>query len=77
LLHEKPLRRIGIAGGDTSSRTVLGLDIWALAHRRTLAPGVALCSARSDAATFDGMELMLKGGQMGPPDLFETLLHGA
>jgi len=25
----------------------------------------------------DGLEIMLKGGQMGPPDLFETLVHGA
>jgi uncharacterized protein YgbK (DUF1537 family) len=76
LLHEKPLRRVGIAGGDTSSRVVLALDVWALTHRRTLAPGVALCAVRSDEASLDGMEVLLKGGQMGPLDLFETLLHG-
>jgi 3-oxoisoapionate kinase len=77
LLAAVPLRRIGIAGGDTSSRAVLGLDLWALAYRRTLAPGVTLCAVRSENPALEGMEMMLKGGQMGPPDLFETLLAGS
>jgi uncharacterized protein YgbK (DUF1537 family) len=76
VMHEIPLRRIGIAGGDTSSHTALALDIWALAYRRTLAPGVTLCALRSDVSGLDGLEVMFKGGQMGPPTLFETLVHG-
>jgi hypothetical protein len=32
--------------------------------------------ARSRAAHLDGVEFMLKGGQMGPPDLFERMLRG-
>jgi uncharacterized protein YgbK (DUF1537 family) len=76
ILRAVPLRRVGIAGGDTASHTALGLDIWGLAYRRTLAPGVTLCATRSDDRALDGVELMLKGGQMGPPDLFEMLLHG-
>jgi hypothetical protein len=31
---------------------------------------------RADDPVLDGVELMLKGGQMGPPDVFERLLHG-
>jgi uncharacterized protein YgbK (DUF1537 family) len=37
---------------------------------------VALCRLHSDEAALDGLEIMLKGGQMGGEDLFETLLHG-
>jgi 3-oxoisoapionate kinase len=37
---------------------------------------VALTRLHADDAALDGLELMLKGGQMGPPDLFLRLLHG-
>jgi uncharacterized protein YgbK (DUF1537 family) len=77
LLAEVPLRRVGIAGGDTSSHVALGLDIWGLAWRGALAPGVTLCAARADRPALDGIEMMLKGGQMGPVDLFERFLNGA
>ncbi|QHE87285.1 four-carbon acid sugar kinase family protein [Hydrogenophaga sp. BPS33] len=71
-----PLRRVGIAGGDTSSLAVQRLGLWGLACQGVLAPGVTLSRARSDAPSLDGLELMLKGGQMGPLDMFERLLHG-
>ena len=68
--------RIGIAGGDTSSLAVQSLAAWGLSYRASLSPGVALCQLHSDLAALDVMEIMLKGGQMGPGDLFERLLHG-
>ncbi len=74
LLPQVPVRRVGIAGGDTSSHAVKALDIWALSHVGSLAPGVALCRALSDAPQLEGAEFMLKGGQMGPDDLFDRLL---
>jgi uncharacterized protein YgbK (DUF1537 family) len=73
LLAEAPVRRLGIAGGDTSSLATQALDLWGLSYRTSLAPGVTLCRAHSRDARLDGMELMLKGGQMGPPDLFARL----
>jgi len=76
VLHANRLERVGIAGGDTSSLATLGLGMWGLSHKADLAPGVALCSTRSDLPALDGLELMLKGGQMGPPGLFELLVHG-
>lgn len=76
LLAGVPLRRIGIAGGDTSSLAVQALAAWGLSYRASLAPGVALCRLHSDKAALDGPEIMLKGGQMGPEHLFERLLHG-
>ena len=69
-----PLGRIGIAGGDTSSHAVQALGLWGLSYGGTLAPGVTISRAHSHDANRDGMELMLKGGQMGADDLFERLL---
>lgn len=71
----QPLLRLGIAGGDTSSRAAKTLDIWALSFVRVLSPGAALCRAHSDDPALNGMELMLKGGQMGSADIFEQLLQ--
>lgn len=76
VLAQVALRRIGIAGGDTSSLAVQSLAAWGLSYRASLSPGVALCQLHSDLAALDGMEIMLKGGQMGPEDLFERLLQG-
>jgi uncharacterized protein YgbK (DUF1537 family) len=70
-----PLRRLGVAGGDTSSLAAKALDIWALSFAGVLAPGVTLCRAHSSDSRLQGLELMLKGGQMGSPDIFERLLR--
>jgi len=70
------VRRAGVAGGDSSSLAVRSLGAWALGYAGSLSPGVALTRVRADAPRLDGLELMLKGGQMGPPDLFERLVSG-
>ena len=74
--HGPPLRRIGIAGGDTSSHAVQALQLWGLSYQSTLCPGVTLSRAHSPDPARDGLELMLKGGQMGGVDLLERLLGG-
>ncbi|MBT9549289.1 MAG: hypothetical protein IV088_00450 [Hydrogenophaga sp.] len=71
--HGTPLRRVGIAGGDTSSHAVQALRLWGLSYLATICPGVTLSRAHTAR---DGLELMLKGGQMGGVDLFEQLLGG-
>ncbi|WP_050465126.1 four-carbon acid sugar kinase family protein [Herbaspirillum autotrophicum] len=76
LLQLMPLRRVGVAGGDTSSYALKALDIWGLSYLGNLAAGVALCQTHADASHLHGMQLMLKGGQMGGADLFELLVHG-
>ncbi|MBS0455078.1 MAG: four-carbon acid sugar kinase family protein [Proteobacteria bacterium] len=70
------VRRVGIAGGDTSSLAVRALDAWALGYGGLIAPGVPMCRLHSDDARLDGLELMLKGGQMGGADVFERLVAG-
>jgi uncharacterized protein YgbK (DUF1537 family) len=70
------LQRIGIAGGDTSSFAVRALDAWGLSYLAPLSAGVTVCRLHADRAELDGMEIMLKGGQMGDAGLFEQLVDG-
>ncbi|VTU30506.1 hypothetical protein H4CHR_02621 [Variovorax sp. PBS-H4] len=76
VLAAVPLSRIGVAGGDTSSHALQALDAWGLSFRAPLAPGVALCRLHSETPGLDGLEVALKGGQMGGEDFFERLAHG-
>ncbi|KIQ25206.1 lipoprotein [Variovorax paradoxus] len=77
VLARTPLRRVGVAGGDTSSHGVQALDAWGLSYVADMGAGASLCRVHSDDARLDGMEIMLKGGQMGTEDVFERLVHGA
>ncbi len=76
VLAAMPLRRVGVAGGDTSSLAVQALDAWGLSFVATLSPGASLCRLHSDVPDLDGCEILLKGGQMGDEDVFERLVHG-
>lgn len=73
----RKLTRLGIAGGDTSSHATLALGLWGLSFHSTLAPGVTVSVAHSDDPLTDGLQLMLKGGQMGGDTLFDDLARGA
>lgn len=73
VLDEIPITRAGVSGGDTSSHAIRALDIDRLELAASIDSGVALCRVRG--RRFDGLELMLKGGQMGSPDLFERVLR--
>ena len=57
------VRRVGIAGGDTSSLSVEALGIWALGFAGTLAPGVSLTRVHADDPALDG--LLLAGDASG------------
>ncbi|MBT9490373.1 MAG: four-carbon acid sugar kinase family protein [Rubrivivax sp.] len=70
------VRRAGVAGGDSASFALRALGPWALRWAGTLAPGVPLLEAISEQPAQQGLTLMLKGGQMGPRDIFLRLLHG-
>lgn len=65
-----------IAGGDTSSHAVTRLGISALTFAAVMAPGAPLCRAESDEARMHGLELVLKGGQVGNRDFFERVRKG-
>jgi uncharacterized protein YgbK (DUF1537 family) len=67
------IRRLVVAGGDTSSLAVKSLDIWGLSYRAPLVPGAPLCRTHSDDPRLDGLDIILKGGQMGPVDFFDAI----
>jgi uncharacterized protein YgbK (DUF1537 family) len=70
VLMRSGLRRAVVAGGDTSSHATRQLGLYALTFAAPLAPGSPLCRAHSDVAELDGIEIALKGGQMGQEDFF-------
>ena len=72
------LRRVILAGGDTSSHALGELDVFALTTRFPLAatPGSPLCTAASANPALDGIEIAMKGGQVGGDDYFTALRDG-
>ena len=70
------VRRVCIAGGDTSSFAARVLGIEALEMIAPLTPGVPLCRARAPNSPADGLEIVFKGGQVGAENYFETVKRG-
>lgn len=66
--------RVVVAGGDTSSHAVAALDVWGLSYRAPMVPGAPLCRIHSDDPRLDGLDIILKGGQMGPVSFFTDVL---
>jgi 3-oxoisoapionate kinase len=79
VLARSGIRRAVIAGGDTSGHALSQLDIFALKMRYPLVatPGSPLCVAQSTEAKLNGLELALKGGQVGHDGYFSQLRDGA
>ena len=65
------IKRIAIAGGDTSGRVLSSVGAQALSAVAPISPGAPLCRLHTNNdAEIDGLELTLKGGQMGEPHFF-------
>ena len=63
--------RIAICGGDTSGHSLSALQATALAFAAPIEPGAPLCKLYSpETSGIDGLEVTLKGGQMGTPAFF-------
>lgn len=76
LIAETGLKRVVLSGGDTSSHAALNLQIDALTSVAKLAPGGPLCRAHSRNPSRNGMEIAMKGGQVGAADYFVTARDG-
>lgn len=70
LLAHTGLRRVVVAGGDTSSYATQELGLYGLEMLAELTPGAPLCRGYSEDPQLDGLEIALKGGQMGKADYF-------
>jgi uncharacterized protein YgbK (DUF1537 family) len=80
VLADSGVRRVCVAGGDTSGHVAPALDVFALEYAAPVGPGSPLCRAHARSGTFDGLEVALKGGQVetthGDPDYFEVVRRG-
>ncbi|WP_325176590.1 four-carbon acid sugar kinase family protein [Paenibacillus alkalitolerans] len=76
LLLSSGLKRVVIAGGDTSGFAVKQLGVYALEMIAPLVPGGPLCRAYSGDDRLDGLEIVLKGGQVGQETFFEQVRMG-
>lgn len=70
------LRRAVISGGDTSGHATRQLGLFALTALAPTIPGAALLKAHAENPEIDGLQLALKGGQMGSPDFFGWIKRG-
>lgn len=76
LVTRAGLSRAVVAGGDTSSHALGEMDIAALTLQMPLpqTPGSPLCVAHGGRC--DGLEIALKGGQVGGDDYFSMIRAG-
>jgi uncharacterized protein YgbK (DUF1537 family) len=76
LVARAGLSRAVVAGGDTSSHALGEMGIAALTLRMPLpqTPGSPLCVGHGGSA--DGLEIALKGGQVGGDDYFSMIRSG-
>jgi uncharacterized protein YgbK (DUF1537 family) len=65
ILEDTTVSRIVIIGGDTSTHVARALGIKALEVVCSSAPGAPLCRAHSADPRIDGLEIVVKGGQVG------------
>lgn len=76
LITESGLSRVVLSGGDTSSHAALKLRIDALTSVAKLAPGGPLCRAHSADPSRNGIEIAMKGGQVGSVGYFAEARDG-
>jgi uncharacterized protein YgbK (DUF1537 family) len=70
------LKRVVIAGGDTSSYAARAMQIDAVEMIAPLVSGAPLCKAHSKNDRINGLEVNFKGGQVGSENYFGALRNG-
>lgn len=73
IVEGSSLKRIVISGGDTAGFVASELDIYALEILTSISPGAPLCYSHSLNQRFDGLEIALKGGQLGGENYYEKV----
>jgi len=64
------LKRIVVAGGDTSSYAARAMGIEAVEMIAPLSPGAPLCKAYASKSAINHLQIAFKGGQVGKEDFF-------
>jgi 3-oxoisoapionate kinase len=76
LFATTPLRRLMLAGGDSSSHAARAMGIEAIEMAAVFTAGAPLCRIHAPGHAADGREVVFKGGQVGAIDLFPRLQSG-
>lgn len=71
------VHRVLLAGGDSSSFAARALGIQAVEMIAPLAPGAPLCRAHAPGSAVHGIEVNVKGGQVGAEDYFLAVAAGS
>lgn len=70
------VKRILVAGGDTSSYAARAMEIDAVEMLAPLVTGAPLCKVHSRNEAMHGLEVNFKGGQVGPENYFMMVVNG-
>jgi uncharacterized protein YgbK (DUF1537 family) len=70
------VKRVVVAGGDTSSYAARAMEIDAVEMIAPLVSGAPFCKAYSKNENINGLEVNFKGGQVGGENYFGVLLNG-
>lgn len=73
IVERTALKRVVIAGGDTSSHAARAMGIEAVEMIAPLSPGSPLCKAYAMGSAINGLEVNFKGGQVGREDYFKMV----
>jgi uncharacterized protein YgbK (DUF1537 family) len=76
VLERSGVRRVCTVGGDTCGHVARQLSIYALEFLMPLAPAAPLCRASAVDPGIDGLQIAMKGGQIGAPDYFQAVQRG-
>jgi uncharacterized protein YgbK (DUF1537 family) len=76
VLEAALVRRVVLAGGDTSSQIARALAIESVEMIGELTRGSPLCRASAPGSPADGIEITFKGGQIGRREFFGSVLNG-
>jgi uncharacterized protein YgbK (DUF1537 family) len=77
VLERVSVRRLCVAGGDTSGCVARALGLEILEMIGPIVPGAPLCRARARGSPADGVEVCFKGGQIGGADFFDLVANGS
>ncbi|HEY7088795.1 MAG TPA: four-carbon acid sugar kinase family protein [Tepidisphaeraceae bacterium] len=77
ILKETKVRRVAVAGGDTSGHVARALGIESMEMIAELTRGSPLCLVAAPGSPADGIEMTFKGGQIGKQDFFGLVEKGA
>jgi len=75
LMIDADIKRVVIAGGDTSGFVTSEMNVYGLEMIQSISPGAPLCRVYSEEFFMKDVELALKGGQFGGPNYFGDVLY--